>query len=176
MGNWRMIEMAGTVAPADGKRIHEGIIELSRYVVGESSANRRHREAKVGFTVSALRYGSTDLTGWFWDWPTGQINECGNLFERSYDPDDVLRDCVSLASFAPSLDLVVHCGGEYQSNLCLATIRVKDGTATLGPPEVPFVGVDIPDALAATLLDPVRAWLAERPEEQREWWEREKMQ
>ena len=174
MGNWRMIEMSGTVDPAEGKRIHEGVIELSRYVVGESSANRRHREAKVGFTVSALRYGSTDVTGWFWNWETGRINECGNLFERNYDPDAVLRDLVALAAVAPSLDLAVHCGGEWERNHCVATIRVKDGAATLGPPETPFVGIEIPESLEAVLLEPVRVWLAARSYDDLEYWERER--
>lgn len=173
MGNWRMIEMDGTVDPAEGKRIHEGIMEISRYFSGESVASRQRRQSAVGFTVYALQYSSSGHGGWFWDWRSGRIAGCGNLYERNIDPPDVLRDLVALAAVAPSLDLAVHCGGEWERNHCVCTIRVKEGVATMGPPEVPFVGIEIPELLEAALLEPVRAWLTARPRDEREDWERE---
>ena len=37
---------------------------------------------------------------------------------------------------APSMLLKVHCGGEYESDGCVATISVGEGLVVVGKPEV----------------------------------------
>ena len=68
-------------------------------------------------------------------WPAETMDVRGNLAERDYSVGDVAAALESLVRIAPSMLLKVHCGGEYESGECVATISVGEGLVVTGPPE-----------------------------------------
>ena len=73
------------------------------------------------------------------DWPAERVDRCGNLAERDYSVEDVAEELRRLVHIAPSMLLKVHCGGEYESEECVATISVGEGVVAVGGPEQPNV-------------------------------------
>lgn len=107
MGNWRTVNIVGTMSPQDAQALR----------------------AHLGYPG-------------YWkdvdnDWPAESMDRAGNLAERDYDAQDVADTLRELLAVAPSMDLKVHCGGEYESLECTATVTVHEGVVTVGPPEVP---------------------------------------
>ena len=76
-----------------------------------------------------------------------KVSAIGNLAERDYTPQDVRDELEELLEIAPSMMLVVHCGGDWESDECVATIRTGEGLAVLLPPEVEKL-MEIPEAQA----------------------------
>jgi hypothetical protein len=74
-------------------------------------------------------------------WPAETMNRCGNLHERDYSVRDVATALEALVRIAPSMLLKVHCGGEYESQTCVATISVGEGLVVVGKPERETVDV-----------------------------------
>lgn len=70
------------------------------------------------------------------DWPAPAVNRSGNLAERDYSVESVAECLRELVKVAPSMLLIVHCGGERESTECVATIRVGEGLVAAGKPEV----------------------------------------
>jgi hypothetical protein len=68
-------------------------------------------------------------------WPAGHMNRRGNLHERDYSVADVAKALERLVHIAPSMLLKVHCGGEYESEQCVATVSVGEGLVVVGKPE-----------------------------------------
>lgn len=77
----------------------------------------------------------------------------GNLYERDYSVDDVAKALFNLQSVARSMQLRVHCGGDYENETCVATITVADGRVSVGDPEVPTVAPVSDDVTAGRLLN-----------------------
>lgn len=73
------------------------------------------------------------------DWVSSQVNACGNLAERDYTVADVATVLAELVQLAPSLRLKVHCGDDWESTTCIATITVGGGGVAVGPAEVESV-------------------------------------
>jgi hypothetical protein len=69
------------------------------------------------------------------DWPGEQVDRYGNLAERDYSPEDVAEELRKLVHIAPSMLLKVHCGGDWESDDCVATISVGEGLVVVGKPE-----------------------------------------
>lgn len=67
------------------------------------------------------------------------MNACGNLAERDYTVADVATVLAELVQLAPSLRLKVHCGDDWESTTCIATITVGGGGVAVGPAEVESV-------------------------------------
>ena len=70
------------------------------------------------------------------DWTGETMSAIGNLAERDYSADDVAEQLKELAKVAPSIDLIVHVGGDYESLDCVATVKCKDGAVTMHEPEI----------------------------------------
>jgi hypothetical protein len=68
-------------------------------------------------------------------WPAETVSRCGNLHERNYSVQDVARALEALVHVAPSMLLKVHCGGDWESEECVATISVGEGLVVVGKPE-----------------------------------------
>ena len=66
----------------------------------------------------------------------GGIDICANLYERDFNNDDIEADLKMIASRFPSLELTLHSGSDWESEVCSATFHVKDGIVTRCPPEV----------------------------------------
>lgn len=129
MGNWRTVNMTGTMSEADAAALYDYL----------GYRDYRHRSAD---DPAMKRFGplsfcrdSPSLCG-LNDWPAATVNRAGNLAERGYDPGDVAEHLRELVTVAGSMLLVVHCGADYESLDCVATIRVGEGLVSAGKPEV----------------------------------------
>lgn len=123
MGNWRTVNVTGTMSEADAQAL------------------RAHLTYDFGDTATFDRFGplsfsrkSPSLCG-LNDWPRETVNACGNLAERDYSVEDVADELRKLVHIAPSMLLKIHCGGEYESDDCIATISVGEGIVAVGKPE-----------------------------------------
>lgn len=69
-------------------------------------------------------------------WPSPTMDAVGNLAERGYDVEDVANHLRELVQIAGSMLLKVHCGGDYESLDCIATVSVGEGVVAVGKPEI----------------------------------------
>lgn len=123
MGNWRTVNLSGTIAEAD---------------IAPLRARLGYHYGPGGFDNFGPLSFSTEkpsLCG-LNDWVRPEVNAVGNLAERDYTPEDVRAELEQLLTIAPSMMLVIHCGGGYETDECVATIRTGEGLAVLLPPEV----------------------------------------
>lgn len=67
-------------------------------------------------------------------WGSPKIDAVGNLGERGYSHQDVADQLELLAKVAPSLTVFVDLGDHNESEVCVATIILREGKATIGPP------------------------------------------
>jgi hypothetical protein len=128
MGNWRTVVLQGTLDPADLVRLRERL-QINDYM------DDQEWEAKYGplsYTAQGSLFGLNN-------WPATTIDARGNLFERDCSVQDVAEQLVELVRIAPSLALKVHCGGDWESETCIATITVDDGVVVTSDPEVDSV-------------------------------------
>lgn len=123
MGNWRTVNIAGSVEPAD-------VPALRARLTYDLHGGDFRSFGPLSFDPS-----TPGLAG-LGDWVSPQISACGNLAERDYSVADVATVLAELATLAPSLRLKVHCGGDWESTTCVATITVGSGGVAVGPPEV----------------------------------------
>jgi hypothetical protein len=70
------------------------------------------------------------------NWAREKIDVVGNLAERDFDVDDIRDTLLDLADAAPSLEVKVHVGGDYEAAECVATVTLEAGGSTIGPPEI----------------------------------------
>lgn len=137
MGNWRTVNLRGTMAAGDVEKANEFLDP------GEDYRNW----TCLSFTTGLAGLGR---------WPAEVINANGNLSERDYSPEDVAETLRELVRVAPSLDLKVHCGGDYEATDYIATVTVAAGIVTLGEPEVSKVKSVDEDAVLGRLFKAMR--------------------
>ncbi len=130
MGNWRTVNVVGTMSGQDAYalRAHLGY-------PGYWHRDRHEHPAWKHFGPLSFCRDQPSMCG-LNDWPAPVMDRAGNLAERDYDPEDVATALRQLLPVAPSIALKVHCGGEYESVVCVATISVRDGLVSVGPPQV----------------------------------------
>lgn len=131
MGNWRTVSMSGTMTAGDAAALREYLGYSYRFVTGGGPRD----PAWDRFGPLSFNRDQPSACG-LNDWPAETVNRAGNLAERGYDPEDVAAQLRQLVTVARSMLLVVHCGGEYESLDCVATVRVGEGVVALGKPEV----------------------------------------
>jgi len=133
MGNWRTVQIEGSIAAED-------VPAARAFVNTGEDWDRFHPLCNYGPSLCGLG-----------DWVGETVRAVGNLSERDYSVEAVADTLRKMAVYVPSLRLKVHCGGEYESTDCVATLTVLDGEVTVGPPEVTTVGVGL-DELATGRL------------------------
>jgi hypothetical protein len=124
VGNWRIVQIVGSCAVED-------VPALVKEIMWDS---RRERQP---FYCLSHTGGLAGLPMWVGE----AINAVGNLAERNYGPEDVATDLENLAQVAPSLLVKVHCGGDWESQDCIATVVLENGIVAVEEPEI----VRIPD-------------------------------
>jgi hypothetical protein len=113
MGNWRRVLIDGTCAPAD-------VLKLRTMVGGDNG-------------TEPLCGDASSLCG-LPNWAASRIHAVGNCSERDFGLQDIANHLVNLRDAAPSLDIKVHCGGDYESDECVATVVVNaEGVRCLAP-------------------------------------------
>lgn len=139
MGNWRTVNMTGTMTEQDAAALRE--------YLGYSFRTGNNPEMDR-FGPLSFNRDQPSLCG-INDWPAPTVNRAGNLAERGYDVEDVADELRKLVALAGSMLLTVHCGGDYESLDCTATIRVGEGLVAVGKPEVEkLAGIDDDQAVA----------------------------
>lgn len=129
MGNWRTVNVKGSMTRED--------VAALRAYLGYSFTPGD--EAMGRFGPLSFARAQPSICG-LNDWPAETMDRAGNLAERGYSVDAVAEHLRELVDIAGSMLLVVHCGGEYESEECVATIRVGEGLVAVGKPEVKRVG------------------------------------
>lgn len=117
MGNWRTVTIIGTCSQEDVRRLADAIEVDADY---------------ANFHCLSAAGGLCGLPSW----AATTIHVTGNLAERDYSVEAVAEQLKLLAWAAPSLAVKVHCGGDYEDTVCVATITVKHKDVAIGPPEV----------------------------------------
>ena len=102
MGNWRTVNITGTMTAADASALRARLAYT--YERGDPGMDN--------FGPLSFSIESPGLCG-LGDWPAGQVSRCGNLAERDYSPEDVAEELRKLVHIAPSMLLKVHCGGDW---------------------------------------------------------------
>jgi len=120
MGNWTTVRIIGKVASEEVDALRKACDP------GEDYKN---------FHCLAIMGGLMGLGNWVDE----MIDVGGNLAERDYDVESVAETLKELVKIAPSMDLKVHCGGEYEDSKCTATVTVRKGKVEIGEPEIDFV-------------------------------------
>jgi hypothetical protein len=78
-------------------------------------------------------------------WPARVMMRIGNCYERGYTPEDVAEQLRRCLEVAPSLDVKVHCGGDYESLKVRASVLCRGGEVGVGEPareEIPPIPED----------------------------------
>lgn len=129
MGNWRTCNLTGTMTETDAATLRD-LLDYGDIMSDKASES-------WGKPWSCLLYSShtPGLCG-LGAWPQPVVNACGNLAERDYSVADVHKALEALVIHAPSMLLKVHCGGDWESDECVATVSVGEGLVRTGKPEV----------------------------------------
>jgi hypothetical protein len=69
-----------------------------------------------------------------------KIDIVGNLAERDYSIEAVAKQLEKLAKIAPSLRVKIHCGGDYESTVCINTVILENGVVEIRQPEIECTG------------------------------------
>ena len=125
MGNWRTVNIIGTMSAEHAALLRDLLDEGPDYARGWD-------QDYACLTFSRARPGLGSLG----TWPAEQMSARGNLSERDYSVEDVAKALRALVEVAGSMLLKVHCGGEYESDECVATISVGEGLVVTGKPEI----------------------------------------
>lgn len=139
MGNWRTVQIAGHMNPAEVDALRDAlqIPEPPTVPYSDTSPEWEVYERAVdavgpaSFTRQGSLFGLNDWVG-----PT--IDARGNV-GKDVSVEEIFDHLAKLVQVAPSLTVVVDVGGEWESTTCIATITVGDGVVVISDPEVSHV-------------------------------------
>lgn len=129
MGNWRTVNIEGTVSKEEAR----GMIEFLRDDDDKDWGSPWETSA-APFVMNRSMCGLNQ-----WVKEDGTINAIGNLSERDFDNDDIEYALQYLASMFPSLSITLHSGSDYESLQCSATFHVHEGKVERCEPEVDVI-------------------------------------
>lgn len=119
MGNWRKIYITGTCPKEEVELLRERI--TYKYPDFRKPMEVTLNEERT-YVSGPLLY-SAGVCG-LPLWPAEEIQAIGNCFERDYSVEDIAEHLKRLIGASPGLKLKIHCGGEYESSECVATVMV----------------------------------------------------
>jgi len=111
MGNWRRVQIKGSVSVEDQPALAHWINIGDEY-------DRFHCLCQPG------PGGICGLGPWG---DVAEINALGNLAERDFTITDVVEAFEEAVNVAPSLDVLCHVGNDHEANDCVGTVAVKGG-------------------------------------------------
>lgn len=129
MGNWRTVKIVGSMSSKDA-------VAVNNYLEDDEEFGCLHNGGLCG------------LPNW------GQTSICyvGNLGERDFSVEDIKEELEKIVTFAPSLDIVVHAGGDNEDTECISSIVVKDQNVDIVEPLVDDIGKIPEDQIKAQLM------------------------
>lgn len=125
MGNWRTVQVSGTIATDEAAVA----IEMQRYSLRDLDPKKEPNCLSWSEPPGLVGLGQ-------WILPNGEIQGHGNLFERDYSLEVVEGTLRQLAIRFPSLNMVLHAGGENEDPTCAATFWVRDRHVVRLDPQV----------------------------------------
>ncbi len=140
MGNWTIVEMEGSCDS-------EEVSVLQREVAFDMNADEWENFNCLSATNGICGLGN---------WAGRTIDAVGNLAERDYGAEDVAEVLEDLVKVAPSLNLKVHVGGEYEDKKCVATVTCYRGVVTIGSPEIKSIGEISEEQMRENLIKQIR--------------------
>lgn len=120
MGNWRTVYIIGKCRADEVDALRQAVC-----IDFHKEWDRFH----------CLCYSGPSLCG-LTNWPAERINAVGNLAERDYSVEDVAASLRNLIKIAPSLDIKIHCGGDWEAKQCIATVQGAGGKVAILEPEI----------------------------------------
>lgn len=124
MGNWRTVRIIGTM-PADQVDALQRALCIDWRAIGEEWPE-----------FKPLCYSRIPSVFGVGAWPAAKINAFGNLSERDFSVQAIADHAGELLAIAPGLAIKIHCGGEWETRECVATITVDQNGAQVGRPEI----------------------------------------
>lgn len=117
MGNWRTVNIVGTCAAHEVEALNTAIdCRMENNYAGLDCLS------SCGFPCGLPLWGGQN------------ISARGNMAERNYDESSVKRFLEQLAKIAPSLKVIVHVGGDYESLDVTSSVMLESGVATICTP------------------------------------------
>jgi len=113
VGNWRTVDIVGTIPASQ-------LEQVRHFVNTGKDWGRFHCLSYYGPSLGGLN-----------DWVRENVNVTGNLSERDYDVMDVAEVLGQIVEIAPGVELTVHCGGEWEDRICIASIVASKGEVTV---------------------------------------------
>ena len=144
MGNWMRLHLTGTCAESETEALKAA---LTVNLKGNFDSEAWRRVGPLTISEGLCGLGS---------WSAAVVSAVGNAFERDYDEESVQAQLEKLVEIAPSLELTVHCGGDYESAKCVATVKVSNGKVELLPPGVETLPEIDEDVMMGRLLKAVK--------------------
>lgn len=126
MGNWRTVTIVGTCPPDELAAIEANVVIRDIMAADQEWLPLCYSNSLCGLGR----------------WPAATFNVTGNLFERDFTVEDVADHLRKLAALAPSLRCKIHCGDDWESDTCIATVTLAEDGVTVGEPEVPTLHFD----------------------------------
>jgi hypothetical protein len=133
MGNWRRVHIVGGMLAEEVEALKA---EINQVLPARFSTDLNHTPE---FKSQQNKFGPLSYTGGLCglgNWPAPSINAVGNLAERDYDCFAIADHLRKLSKVAPSLGVRVHCGGDYESDTCVATVVLFEGVAVIRVAEI----------------------------------------
>ena len=134
MGNWRTIEIQGHMAAEEAVQLREDL--TYDYMSDAAKEPISVCLCWGGGGRSPMSIGGLGM----WVKKDGLLAGQGNLFERDYGVEDVKRGLERIAAKYPTFTAVVHCGGDYESAECVASLFAARGQVWQVDPLVQTVG------------------------------------
>lgn len=106
MGNWRRVEIEGTCEPEHVPALKEAL----SFDITQPGTKEFHCLMATGGVMSLP------------NWAAEHIDAVGNLAERDYGISDVVTTLASLCFQAPSLNVRIKIGGDYESDQCVGVV------------------------------------------------------
>jgi hypothetical protein len=125
MGNWRTVHVTGSMTEDHARALSD---LLDR---GDDDDWPGWGEPYECLGFSSSRPGLHGLGAW----PAAKVDRTGNI-GKDCSVQEVADALRALVCIAPTMLLKVHCGGDWESSECVATISVGEGCVVTGEPEV----------------------------------------
>ena len=138
MGNWRIVEITGTCPPDQVNALRAACeLEYPDFAFEQlAEAIRAGEELPVDpHCLSWTQRGS--LCG-LERWVAEEISSSGNV-GKDVDEEEVAEALADLAQIAPGLRVVIHMGGDRESEECVSAVMLGDDGVVIGPPLIDIV-------------------------------------
>lgn len=136
MGNWRRVIIQGTCSEEDVPKLQEAL---------DPGENYENFHCLVCGGLAGLP-----------NWASQKIMAVGNLGERDYTVRDVADQLLKLSVTAPSLNIEVHCGGDYEDSKCIKTISLVGGDVEFFEPKIDLIPKISREQINKNLLEQLR--------------------